>query len=35
VRFRGACYQQGLLHLFQLSCAARTCERCPARRTEL
>ena len=35
VRFRGACHQQGLLHLFQISCAARTCERCPARRTEL
>jgi hypothetical protein len=33
VRFRGACHQQGLLHLFHLTCAARTCERCPARGT--
>jgi len=32
VRFRGACQQQGLLHLFKLTCAARVCERCPARR---
>jgi len=32
VRFRGACQQQGLLHLFKLTCAARICERCPARR---
>jgi hypothetical protein len=31
VRFRGACLQQGLLHLFKLTCAARVCERCPAR----
>jgi hypothetical protein len=31
VRFRGACHQQGLLHLFQLSCAERKCSRCPAR----
>jgi hypothetical protein len=30
VRFRGACQQQGLLHLFKLTCAARVCERCPA-----
>ena len=35
VRFRGACHQQGLLHLFHLTCAARNCERCPARRSEL
>ena len=27
----GACHQQGLLHLFKLTCAARVCERCPAR----
>ena len=33
VRFRGACHQQGLLHLFQQTCAARLCERCPARLT--
>jgi hypothetical protein len=32
VRFRGACQQQGLLELFQVTCAARLCERCPARR---
>ncbi len=31
VRFRGACQQQGLLHLFKLTCASRLCERCPAR----
>ncbi len=31
VRFRGACQQQGLLHLFKLTCATRLCERCPAR----
>jgi hypothetical protein len=31
VRFRGACRQQGLLHLFKQTCAARVCERCPAR----
>ena len=31
VRFNGACHQQGLLHLFHLSCAGRHCERCPAR----
>ena len=31
VRFSGACHQQGLLHLFHLSCAGRHCERCPAR----
>ena len=31
VRFRGACHQQGLLQLFKLTCAARICERCPAR----
>jgi Protein of unknown function (DUF2851) len=30
VRFRGACHQQGLLHLFKFTCAARVCERCPA-----
>jgi hypothetical protein len=30
--FRGACHQQGLLHLFKETCAARACERCPARR---
>jgi hypothetical protein len=30
VRFRGACHQQGLLHLFHLTCATRTCDRCPA-----
>lgn len=33
VRFHGACHQQGLLHLFRLTCAARRCERCPARAT--
>ncbi|MBV9578378.1 MAG: DUF2851 family protein [Chloroflexi bacterium] len=33
VRFRGACHQQGLLHLFKFTCAARVCERCPARAT--
>jgi hypothetical protein len=31
IRFRGACHQQGLLHLFKFACAARVCERCPAR----
>jgi len=31
IRFNGACHQQGLLHLFQHTCAARVCERCPAR----
>ena len=31
VRFRGACHQQGLLQLFKMTCAARACERCPAR----
>jgi hypothetical protein len=31
VRFRGACQQQGLLQLFKVTCAARVCERCPAR----
>jgi Protein of unknown function (DUF2851) len=31
IRFSGACHQQGLLHLFQHMCAARICERCPAR----
>ncbi len=31
VQFRGACRQQGLLHLFKVTCAARVCERCPAR----
>ncbi|MDQ6675081.1 MAG: hypothetical protein M3069_30815, partial [Chloroflexota bacterium] len=31
VRFSGACHQQGLLHLFSLTCAGRLCERCPAR----
>jgi hypothetical protein len=31
VRFTGACRQQGLLHLFKMTCAARVCERCPAR----
>jgi hypothetical protein len=31
IRFRGACHQQGLLQLFQMTCAARACERCPAR----
>jgi hypothetical protein len=30
LRFRGACHQQGLLHLFALTCAARRCESCPA-----
>lgn len=33
VRFRGACHQQGLLHLFKMTCAARVCEHCPARAT--
>jgi hypothetical protein len=32
VRFRGALLQQGLLQLFKQTCAARLCERCPARR---
>ena len=31
LRFRGACQQQGLLQLFKVTCAARVCERCPAR----
>ena len=31
IRFRGACQQQGLLQLFKVTCAARVCERCPAR----
>jgi hypothetical protein len=31
VQFRGACLQQGLLQLFKQTCAARLCERCPAR----
>ena len=31
VRFRGACPQQGLVHLFKLTCASRLCEKCPAR----
>jgi hypothetical protein len=31
IRFRGACHQQGLLQLFQMTCASRACERCPAR----
>jgi hypothetical protein len=31
IRFRGACHQQGLLHLFKQTCASRVCERCPAR----
>jgi hypothetical protein len=31
IRFRGACQQQGLLQLFKATCAARVCERCPAR----
>jgi hypothetical protein len=31
VRFRGACQQQGLVHLFKLTCATRSCEKCPAR----
>jgi hypothetical protein len=31
LRVRGACQQQGLLHLFNQTCAARLCERCPAR----
>ncbi len=31
VRFSGACHQQGLLHLFHFTCAARACECCPAR----
>jgi len=30
IRFRGACRQQGLLHLFNFTCAGRVCERCPA-----
>jgi hypothetical protein len=33
VRFRGACQQQGLLHLFKQTCASRRCEHCPARGT--
>jgi hypothetical protein len=33
IRFRGARQQQGLLQLFRLTCAARVCERCPARAT--
>jgi hypothetical protein len=33
VHFRGACSQQGLLQLFKATCAARLCERCPARAT--
>ena len=32
VRFRGACLQQGLLHLFAQTCASRLCEACPAAR---
>lgn len=32
VRFHGACLQQGLLHLFRQTCAARVCEACPAAR---
>jgi uncharacterized protein DUF2851 len=31
IQFRGACHQQGLLQLFKATCAARACERCPAR----
>jgi len=31
VCFTGACQQQGLVHLFKLTCATRLCERCPAR----
>jgi hypothetical protein len=31
IQFRGACQQQGLLQLFRATCAARVCERCPAR----
>lgn len=31
VRFTGACRQQGLLQLFRLTCAARMCQKCPAR----
>jgi hypothetical protein len=31
VRFRGACRQQGLLHLFKSTCASRRCGQCPAR----
>jgi hypothetical protein len=31
VQFYGACQQQGLLQLFKATCAARVCERCPAR----
>jgi hypothetical protein len=34
IRFRGACHQQGLLQLFQATCASRACERCPARAGE-
>jgi hypothetical protein len=34
VRFRGACQQQGLLHLFKTTCAERRCEACPARDAE-
>jgi Protein of unknown function (DUF2851) len=30
-RFRGACRQQGLLHLFETTCRARRCEACAAR----
>jgi len=33
IRFAGAWHQQGLLQLFQQTCAARVCERCPARAT--
>ena len=29
VRFRGACQQQGLLHLFKVTCASRSCELLP------
>jgi hypothetical protein len=35
LRFRTACQQQGLLHLFKTACADRLCERCPAARTLL
>jgi hypothetical protein len=31
-RLGGACQQQGMLYLFNQTCAARACERCPARR---
>jgi hypothetical protein len=31
IQFTGACRQQGLLHLFKVTCAARVCESCPAR----